>query len=297
MFTEQKPLFIYTVSPLHMGAGSAIGLIDNPIQREVHTDWPSMAGSGIKGAVRHALKYQPGWQNGDLTAVFGPEPRTSDLHAGAISFTDAQIVCFPVRSLRRAYVYATCPVALARLKRLTNANWQVPEVKEQEALIVNDELKQGSQLILEALTFNASKQDTVSKIAQDLANQALPPGFFADKLKNDLVILSDTDFRYFVKNSTLVEPHVRINDETRTAESGGLFYTENLPPESLLMTLAMASDARDGKTSMRANQVIEKVSAALNNGRVWQFGGDAATGRGLVMLRFVTTGGGDERKP
>ncbi|EQD59246.1 protein containing DUF324, partial [mine drainage metagenome] len=55
MFTKERVVFIYTVSPLHMGAGTALGLIDNPIQREVHTDWPSMAGSGIKGAIRHAL--------------------------------------------------------------------------------------------------------------------------------------------------------------------------------------------------------------------------------------------------
>lgn len=296
MFTEQQPLFIYTVSPLHMGAGSAIGLIDNPIQREVHTDWPSMAGSGIKGAIRHGLKDQPGWQNGNLTAIFGPEPRTSDLHAGAISFADAQIVCFPVRSLKRAYVYATCPTALARLKRLTNATWQVPPVDEQEALIVKDELKQGNQLILEALAFNAIKQDAVSNISGYLAEKALPAGFFADKLKDDFVILSDTDFTYFVKNSTLVEPHVRINDKTGTAEKGGLFYTENLPPETLLVTLAMASQARDGKTSISADEVIQKVSAVLNNGKAWQFGGDATTGRGLVMLRFVATGGSDERK-
>lgn len=294
-------MFIYTVSPLHMGAGSAIGLIDNPIQREVHTEWPSMAGSGIKGAIRHALKGESGWTNGDLTAIFGPDPGQRDsaeLYAGAISFSDAHMVCFPVRSLKRAYVYATCPTALARLKRLVNAGWEVPPVNEQDALIVNDELKQGDQIILEALSFNANaeKRNEVSEIARYLAEKTLPEGFFADKLKTDLVILSDTDFTHFVKNSTLVEPHVRISDETGTAEGGGLFYTENLPPESLLVSLAMASHVRDGKTSMNAGNVMEKVSGALNNGKVWQFGGDATTGRGLVMLRIATTGGRDEGK-
>lgn len=127
MFTEQRAMFIYAVSPLHMGAGTAVGLIDNPIQREVHTDWPSMAGSGIKGAIRHALAASGEWGNGRLNAIFGPERDAgAGLYAGAVSFTDGQIVCFPVRSLKRAYVYATCPAALARLKRLTGADWQVP---------------------------------------------------------------------------------------------------------------------------------------------------------------------------
>lgn len=291
MFTEQKAMFIYAVSPLHMGTGTAIGLIDNPIQREVHTDWPSMAGSGIKGAIRHALAGEENWKNGKLTTIFGPEPGSGEknLYAGAVSFTDALIVCFPVRSLRRAYVYATCPTALERLKRLTGAAWKVPEVKEQEVLIANDDLKQGNHLILEALAFNANKQESVSVIAKDLSAKALPAGFFADKLKTDLVILSDTDFTHFVKNSTLVEPHVRIDDDTGTADGGKLFYTENLPPETLLVSLAMATDTRTGKDDgkLKANQVIAEIAGALNNGKVWQFGGDATTGRGLVMLRLA----------
>ena len=93
MFTKQKAMFIYAVSPLHMGAGTALGLIDNPIQREVHTDWPSMAGSGIKGAIRHALSGEDGWKNGKLAAIFGPDAGAK-LHAGAISFTATRI-CAP----------------------------------------------------------------------------------------------------------------------------------------------------------------------------------------------------------
>jgi CRISPR/Cas system CMR subunit Cmr4 (Cas7 group RAMP superfamily) len=39
-----------------MGAGSAVGVIDNPIQRERHTGHPCFAGSGIKGAMRHGFE-------------------------------------------------------------------------------------------------------------------------------------------------------------------------------------------------------------------------------------------------
>ncbi len=59
----------------------------------------------------------------------------------------------------------------------------------------------------------------------------------------------------------------------------------------------MASKVRDGKMEKGAEQVIADVAAALNNGRVWQFGGDATTGRGLVMLCMAASkGGSDERK-
>ena len=110
MFQASKALFIYCVSPVHMGAGTAIGLIDNPIQRERHTEYPMVAGSGLKGAVRHHF-----WSQLDddsrkdkanlLNRLFGPDTNASDF-AGAVSFGDAQLLAFPVRSLKRAFVYA-----------------------------------------------------------------------------------------------------------------------------------------------------------------------------------------------
>jgi CRISPR-associated protein Cmr4 len=115
MYQESTALFIYCVSPVHMGAGTAIGLIDNPIQRERHTDYPMIAGSGLKGAVRHRFQAD-GWDKDLIARIFGPETNASE-YAGAISFGDAQLVAFPVRCTKRAYVYATSPTALARAAR------------------------------------------------------------------------------------------------------------------------------------------------------------------------------------
>ena len=120
--------------------------------------------------------------------------------------------------------------------------------------------------------------------------RALPQGdsyqFFADKLKTDLVLLSDTDFGYFAKNAMLVEPHVRINPETGTADDGGLFYTENLPPESLLIAPLMASQTRTGKQDdhLSAEEVFTRLKPLLD-GKLLQVGGDATTGRGLVVAK------------
>ena len=37
---------------IHAGASNSGSLVDLPIQREGHTDWPVIAGSGVKGALR-----------------------------------------------------------------------------------------------------------------------------------------------------------------------------------------------------------------------------------------------------
>jgi CRISPR-associated protein Cmr4 len=298
MFERHAAVFLYAVSPVHMGAGQAIGVIDNPIQRERHTGHPSFAGSGIKGAVRHGFEALGGKQD-HLNRLFGPDAGSSELHAGAVSFGDAQTVCLPVRSLKGGYIYATCPQALSRTQRLLGligvaAKWPTLTVAEGQCLVANPALLSGDKLHLEAFEYTAKDKDSAAlkAIAEDLAGKALPGDdayrFFADKLKTDLVVLSDTDFAYFAQHAMLVEPHVRINDETGTADDGGLFYTENLPPESLLVAPLMASQTRTGKPddALDAAAVMAQMKPVID-GKLLQIGGDATTGRGLVVAKIV----------
>ncbi|MFC4621982.1 type III-B CRISPR module RAMP protein Cmr4 [Comamonas nitrativorans] len=295
MFEKQAAVFLYAVSPVHMGAGQAIDVIDNPIQRERHTRHPSFAGSGIKGAVRHSYE-SLGGRREDIDRLLGPDSNSSNLHAGAVSFGDAQLVALPVRSLKGGYVYATCPQALARAQRLLaltgkQADWQIPTVDDGACLFCNPALLSGDKLHLEAFEYSATESSSVKAIAADLATRALPVGashdFFRSKLAADLVVLSDTDFGYFAEHAMLVEPHVCIDEKTGTAKDGGLFYTENLPPESLLIAPLMASKTRTGKDrdeELPAEAVLGQIKTLID-GRLLQIGGDATTGRGLVVAK------------
>lgn len=307
MFEKHAALFLYATSPVHMGAGQATGVIDNPIQRERHTNHPSFAGSGIKGAVRHGFESLVGDDKAHaenlkalINSLFGPDANSDKLHAGAVSFGDAQTVCLPIRSLKRGYVYATCPQALARTQRLMHmvgapVDWPaIPGLAEGQCALANRELlSENNKLHLEAFEYQPDdgQQATVSAIAEYLADNALPgdeaSAFFRDKLKADLVILSDTDFAYFAEHAMLVEPHVRIDSDTGTAADGGLFYTENLPPESLLVAPLMAGQTRSGDDHKDdADGVMAKITNVLD-GKTVQMGGDATIGRGLVMVRVM----------
>jgi CRISPR-associated protein Cmr4 len=298
MFEAQQLVFYSCVSPVHMGAGQAIGVIDNPIQRERHTDHPCFAGSGIKGALRHGFE-AIGGDAKLIDRLFGPESGSSDLHAGAVSFGDAQLVALPVRSLKGGYVYATCPQALARLKRLAGetAPWAIPSVAEGQARVASAGVLSDKQLLLEVFDFAAAEDPKVKEIAQWLACHALPAGdehqYFRDKLRTDLVLLSDTEFGHFVRNATVVEAHVKIHDETGTAAKGGLFYTENLPPETLLAGLVLASvERRKGRDKEDLLDAESVLAAVLDDegerlgllDRLLQVGGDATAGRGLIVI-------------
>lgn len=298
MYQEEKLVFYYAVSPIHMGAGTATGAIDNPIQREVHTGHPVLAGSGIKGALRHHCA-AAGWDEASLSRTFGPE-RSASLYAGAVAFTDAQLVAFPVRSLKETFVYATCPSALARLQRMVKQS-QAPGIQVGQGNFLGDKerLCVDGKLILEAFEFQ-HVEDENSNTARELtakwlADVSLPKGnehkFFREKLEKDLVVLNDTDFGFFVRNSTVIEPHVCIDNDTGAAKEGGLFYTENLPPESILAGKILATVERHKKGDVpgelrKADQILQQLLTGNQgiNGKQIQVGGDATTGRGLLLI-------------
>lgn len=307
MFQAHAAVFLYATSPVHMGAGQAFGLIDNPIARERHVGHPVFPGSGLKGAIRHRFHNLPNWQESAegerlLDRLFGPESRSDTLHAGAVSLGDAQLLAFPVRSVKRGYVYATCSYALARAARLLSqlgvSGMPTPPsgLPSGKTCVINDELLSDGKLHLEAFEYShdpaASK--SLKAIGQWLAENALPNSeshaFFREKFASDLVLLSDEDFTWFTKNATVVEPHVRIDNKTGTASDGGLFYSENLPPESLMLGSLMTSAERSGKGTLAADAILSHVRTAID-GALLQVGGDATTGRGLVSVRVLNGAG------
>ncbi|MEW5782682.1 MAG: type III-B CRISPR module RAMP protein Cmr4 [Pseudomonadota bacterium] len=295
MYQAQAALFLYAVSPVHMGAGTAFGLIDSPIQRERHSDHPVFAGSGLKGAIRHHFAQKDFWRkDGLLERLFGPED--GELYAGAVSFGDAQLVLFPVRSAKQGYVYVTSPLALARCARqlalLGKPVWQerVASPNAGSCRVAGADFLTDGRLHLEAFDYAATEDKALQGVGSWLAQHALPQdeahAFFRDKVERHLALLPDEDFSYFVKNATVVEPHVRIDDESGAASDRGLFYVENLPPESLLIAPLLTSRERSGKKEVEAEAVLENVATELA-GKTLQIGGDATVGRGQVIVTVL----------
>lgn len=50
--SDKTLLFVHALTGLHPGSGTALGVVDLPVQRERHTDWPLIPGSSLKGVMR-----------------------------------------------------------------------------------------------------------------------------------------------------------------------------------------------------------------------------------------------------
>jgi CRISPR-associated protein Cmr4 len=100
---------------------------------------------------------------------------------------------------------------------------RVPSRSEGHCLLANPALLSGDKLHLEAFEYDGQGDSPDScRPCRPTSPAGLPAGdayaFFVDKLKTDLVVLSDTDFGYFAEHAMLVEPHVRIDENTGTAK-------------------------------------------------------------------------------
>jgi len=195
-------LWIHALTPLHPGSGTALGVVDLPVQRERHTQrhtqWPTIPGSSLKGVLRDAYR-RGGNGQGDggkasVEVVFGPDVGEAEKHAGAVSITDARLFAFPVRSLQGVFAWVTSPGVLQRFKS--------------DLALANQQGGQSSWAVPE-----------------------LPQGKAVAHSKSPLAIVDDDTFTHFARYSTEVTARIGLDYEHKTVRQGALFYQEFLPAE------------------------------------------------------------------
>ncbi|GBC81418.1 hypothetical protein HRbin10_00530 [bacterium HR10] len=304
MFKKATLMFLYAETSLHAGSGTSLGVVDLPIQREKYTDFPVVQASGLKGAVREwfEFKFTDNANRRKIELAFGPDKIGSEEsgYAAAVTFTDARILLFPVRSLKGIFAYCTSPTVLERFRRDAQIagvtlDWTVPTPPNDQTVLGvqgGSDVAADDQVLLEEYAFGFQANADVTKIAEWLSHAAFPNGseyhFWRDKVKKSLLVLPDNAFRDFVKLSTEVQARIKIDNDKRTVVKGGLFYEEALLPDSLLYSVVLAHDpVKDDRAELADADAVLEFLRGIDRKRL-QLGGDATIGRGIVSVRFHT---------
>lgn len=299
-------MFLYVETPLHAGTGRALGTVDLPIQRERATQYPMIQASGVKGRLR--AHYKGKMSDDDLFAVFGPETEKASEYAGALSFGDARLLLFPVRSLAGVFAWTTSVDALARFAReiaLTGANIKFELPKDKDGKLINpkedkawvsgdrntipvkEDGKDAKKIVLEEFAFKVVDQN-IKEIAKSLAG-VLPGGeeykYWKETLQNSLCILPEDAFRDFTVYATEVQTHVTLNPDTKTAKNTALWTAESLPVDTVMYVPLIANQSREGKKQPAAD-MLKKITTQDGTFRI-NFGGDETTGQGYVAVKFM----------
>jgi len=290
-------MFMLCETSVHAGSGSELGIVDLPIQRERHTDYPVFHSSSIKGALRFNVDRASGFSNfvSELNsesnvllkgldvdsfkkrfdAVFGEKDGRDDNEgfASAISVTDGRLLLFPVKSLKGTFAYVTCPFVLNRFKRdleKSKIDFTWPSGLEFDFNNTDSYVPNSSDVVvnnhvtLEEFTFSAQKSGLISSLAENFANVILPDddvyNYLRDKIRKSLVMLKDDDFKEFVSMSTEVVARIKVDTRTGTVspDGGNLWYEENLPSESILYSIVFAQPITEkGKKKAGLNDEIK----------------------------------------
>ena len=307
MFKAAKLMFIYTDGSVHPGAGDSTGVVDLPIQREVHTELPIIQGSEIKGALREYFERKKGRDNNEIKQIFGTAPEKNDAGAGgAIGFSMARIVLFPIASVKGVFAWVTCPMCLEVMKRdltlINNVKLSdtgldlIPTVPDSKTALTpedSQDLVVDNRIFLSEFPFKNEPNQNLKKIAKWLSGR-LPEEYTYfqhklfkendNKIQSNFVLISDNMFKELLKIKTEIVHRNEIDKEKGTSKN--LWTEENIPGDTLMYSMIYAADPYDQpqtkKTADDAAGFFEK-----ENLKSFILGGNQTVGRGWISVTFV----------
>src|ERR1039458_3648138 len=182
-------LTLYTRTPLHVGSGTSVDVVDLPIMRERITGFPVIPSTSLKGVLlQRSRELWPAiWtqsanpkekpkeilhENSQL--LFGAinsegegENKKQVSNAGCVQIMEAKILAFPVRSLAGCFAWLTCPAVLERFNRDTGRAVPVPQPRT-DHIIAGPELviPNQNQAVLEEYALATQQADQGKEIGR-----------------------------------------------------------------------------------------------------------------------------------
>ena len=284
---QTKIMSIFTRTPLHVGCGSSVGAVDQPVVRERHTGYPVIPGSAIKGVLADLWNEEKTDADGkpsfvrskDGITLFGNDD-TQNASAGKLLIGEGRLLAFPIRSAKGAFAWITCPLALNRYKRDGGFAFTIPDVAANVVCVTKESILrfEGGKVIFEEYPLAVVANEIDELLVAALKNLCAD-SVWADMPKR-LAVVSDELFQHFVENACEIANHNRIDDETGVVANGALFSQENVPSETLFYSVVNVVE------STHLDMLDTKLNA---EGLLLQIGADVTTGLGwcTVALKEV----------
>jgi CRISPR-associated protein Cmr4 len=285
----EKTYWLRAITPIHVGAGRGIGYIDLPIVREKVTNWPYVPGSAVKGVILD--KSRGGDMQvsaSDIDAAFGRAASADDAqvdpNAGSIVFSDASIICLPVRSFYGAFAWITCPMALKRL-RGPNLPSALNTPGKGEAFTLGDSaVSQNGTVYLEDIDLEAMVKPELQGWRDVFAKSVFPGDTeWQNIFTQRFTLVNDDIFTYLCETGTEVSARIRICDKTKTAAGGALWYEESLPLNAILSGVVWCDKVFGGTPGTTQQHLMDTFCL---NPYDLQIGGKASIGKGRVVCLF-----------
>ncbi|HHX86954.1 MAG TPA: type III-B CRISPR module RAMP protein Cmr4 [Firmicutes bacterium] len=263
---------------LHPGTGQVSGAVDLPVAREKTTDYPVIAGSSLKGALRDSTEQhqKAGYPGLDIEQIFG-----SQKQAAAIAVTDGRLLLLPVRSLNSHYKWVTCPYLLERYQRDCGLAGVPVEPFDLQPFYNLKEAKAAAagkgRLYLEDAHFEIVELD-LAPLADALKPLVRHPSV-KERLAENLVVISNDEFSFFARYALAVNARNLLDDQKI---SQNLWYEETIPPDTLFYALLLARPGEEGS--------LKSLVELFQQHPYLQVGGNETIGQGWSTVNLLYGG-------
>jgi CRISPR-associated protein Cmr4 len=287
--------FVHALSPLHAGIGQGAGVIDLPIAREKATGIPFLPGSSLKGALRALC------EDGEMCKkIFGPTTAGGDVnndYASSIQFSDQRLLLLPVRSLAGTFAWVMSPYVLRRFVRdlqdiRLDSLPSIPQPQDYNQCYTAGNtskitIPKRNRVVLEDLDLIPQNGD-IRAWATWIGPKLFAETSWQTMLTERLCIIHDDLFNFLIDTALEITTRIKLKEDTKTVDTvtGGLWYEEALPTETVLYGVASAAPTK--AANIKAQKVFEELAKLTN--KAVQLGGKATVGRGVCRVQLISGG-------
>jgi len=246
---------ITCLTNLHVGSGEInYNIIDNEVEKDAVSGLPVIHSSGVKGALRDAVKDVKDF---DLDYVFGKDGNGDTGNAGAYKFLDACLISRPMRVAGSNQTASVSVVTVDSVNRL---------LRMLEAFGVNSF---GFASVDEPCF---GDNEFLTNVAEDIMVEGEKTGKLTGTVLTQLDELKAIIGSSFAVAKSFDGYDLPVIARNHVGKSGGLWYEEVVPHDSVLYFAVIYPDDE---------------SQAIPFPDVVQFGGNASVGCGYCKIEKI----------
>lgn len=280
--TDFRVGYLYSLAPIHCGGEGDLGNILE-IAREVHTNFPYIPGSSLRGSLRDEVLQFAGKEVADR--LFGKELTNSEqMGVHQVWFGDSRLLWVPMRTMstqgKDVFTWVSCHSLLRDHTLLAKQ----PKVTFPDQPVGDHP---GRYIVADA-------QLQVTAFSDEHKNAIALAGNWHSDLSDSVkitweksrIVLPDADFQVLMEHSlwTQVRNKIQpINEEDSTGGSAEIFWTDVCIPRDTIFYYAWGYNLlKNNSVTSTDHDSLKTILAGL-----LQVGGQANVGRGWVKSWIV----------
>jgi CRISPR-associated protein Cmr4 len=259
---------IENITSLHAGSGDAnFGIIDNEIQRDAITDYPTIHSSSLKGALKEYCthKHNPDDGQNFIPYIFGNEE-----NAGKVRFIDAHLLSVPMRSDLNPYYHCVSPQSIGQLLEFADTfGVSLGQKGVLEKLVAY----KGKEIVAKEGT--PTIEDETAKTDTSLDLSVLEP-----LIGSPVALVPNELYAKLLKNLPVI-----ARNQLNNGESKNLFYEEVLPRKSKFFTVISEPSYLHSEDTKPLKNAFKRFNDYLSDNDTIHIGANASIGYGVCTFK------------